>query len=86
LAIDLLNELQSICNLDKNSLHASVRQCAPPSNLSCTSFFSFHRLAVYLKVMMFEWFIFLTLLDPCIMMSAWRYNWIVVKTSMLLSV
>ena len=40
LAVDLtINALQSIWNLDWNSLHASVCQCAPSSDLSLTFFF-----------------------------------------------
>jgi len=45
----MINALQSISNLDRNSLHASVRQCAPPDLI-----FSFSLLAVYLKVLMIE--------------------------------
>jgi len=47
----MINALQSIRNHDRNSLHASVRQCAPLSDLL---FFSFSRLAVYLKVLMLQ--------------------------------
>jgi len=40
LAVDfMINALQSIWNLDRNSLHVSVRQCAPPFDLSFTFVF-----------------------------------------------
>jgi len=35
----MINVLQSTWNLDQNSLHASERQCAPPSELSFTFLF-----------------------------------------------
>ena len=49
LAVDLMiNALESIWNLDRNSLHASVRQCATTSDSAYFYFFSL--LVVYLKV------------------------------------
>jgi len=70
----MINALQSIWNLDRNSLYASVR-----SHLTNLSLFLFIGLLFTSKFWCWNAFISLTQLDPCIMMAVWRYSWAAVK-------
>jgi len=72
----MINAMQSIWNVDRNSLHTAVRQCVPPSDLS----FTFFLCELFTsKFWCQNAFISLTLPDPCILIGELRYSWGAVK-------
>ena len=79
----IVEENLNLRKLDRNNLHASVRQCAPPSDSFCSLFFS---LSCLLQNLMLNAFISLPLPNPYMIMSKGHCSWGVVESVLLLSI